>query len=70
MKVQANSIGGIRYAEPRPITKHARTAADIMWKLMEAGILSASRTRVSIQKSATSLDLRHVAVQPGRAGSP
>jgi AcrR family transcriptional regulator len=34
-------LHGIRHPEPRAITKHARSAADVMWKLMEAGILRA-----------------------------
>jgi hypothetical protein len=32
-------LHGIRHPEPRAITRHARSAADVMWKLMEAGIL-------------------------------
>jgi TetR/AcrR family transcriptional repressor of mexJK operon len=34
-------LHGIRHPEPRAITRHACSAADVMWKLMEAGILRA-----------------------------
>jgi AcrR family transcriptional regulator len=34
-------LHGIRQPEPRAMTKHARAAAAVMWKLMEAGILRA-----------------------------
>jgi TetR/AcrR family transcriptional repressor of mexJK operon len=32
-------LHGIRHPEPRAMTKHARAAAAVMWRLMEAGIL-------------------------------
>jgi AcrR family transcriptional regulator len=32
-------LHGIRDPEPRVITRHARSAANVMWKLFEAGIL-------------------------------
>jgi AcrR family transcriptional regulator len=32
-------LHGIRHPEPRVIMRHARSAANVMWKLMEAGIL-------------------------------
>ncbi len=32
-------LHGIRYPEPRVIMRHARSAANVMWKLMEAGIM-------------------------------
>jgi AcrR family transcriptional regulator len=34
-------LHGIRQPEPRTITRHARSSAKVMWKLMEAGILRA-----------------------------
>ena len=34
-------LHGIRFPEPRVITKHARLAATVMWRLMAAGILGA-----------------------------
>jgi AcrR family transcriptional regulator len=34
-------LHGIRFPEPRVITKHARSAATVMWRLMAAGILGA-----------------------------
>ncbi len=34
-------LNGIRQPEPRAMTKHARAAAAVMWKLTEAGILRA-----------------------------
>jgi hypothetical protein len=34
-------LHGIRFPEPRVITRHARSAATVMWRLMEAGILDA-----------------------------
>jgi AcrR family transcriptional regulator len=33
-------LHGIRPPEPRVIARHARSAANVMWKLMEAGIMS------------------------------
>ena len=37
-------LHGIRSPEPKLITKHARSAASVMWKLMEAGVLGADQT--------------------------
>jgi AefR-like transcriptional repressor, C-terminal domain len=34
-------LHGIRFPEARVIRKHARSAATVMWRLMEAGILGA-----------------------------
>jgi hypothetical protein len=34
-------LHGIRQAEPRAMARHARSAAGVVWKMMEAGILGA-----------------------------